>query len=367
MTKTIGKEIKTTGKKVGYPIYLADEVRNRFINLDLSKYDIKGKSILILIYCKLVSYRIAEKHEIVSVDMDRIASDVKSTRQYVGKCIDILIEEGFLASTKNGTVGSSSTYSFPLEPSKGYSRMKFNEYNNKKKEDIKLINGLNKLSPGAKALYCIMKNNSYFSILSARGGGKYLGLSSHSTILKYLKELEDTGMIFSNGQERYFPQEFEYEIDDVKVDTSKNNDIEIKKLEMLLKDAEDKNKTLEDKNNKLNSEIRRLQNSSEAEELKELKREVTRLTSELEKERKPNKVICKNRTKKELEIYIDQLEETVNVLETERAQAKGFEDAGEYDLFERIKQRCDTLTRENQKLELELSKYKDDFDDDFDY
>lgn len=363
MTKTTGKEVKTVGKKVDFSIYLTDEVRTKLINLDSKNYNIK-KTTLILTYCKLVSYR-TDKHETVSIDMERVATDVGSTRQYVSNCVDVLIEEGILASVKNGTIGTSSVYGFPLEPNKGYSRMKFNDYR-KKEEDIRLVDNLNNLSSGAKALYCIMKGQKDFSILSARTGEKYLG-TSYVMVSKYLKELEESGMIFSDGQKRYFPQEFEYEIDNTKVDVSKENNKELKKLEMYLKDAKDKYQELKNKNEELNKEIRRLQNSSEAEELKELKKEIKRLTSELENERRSNKVICKNRTKKELEIYIDQLEERNKELEEERAQTKGFEDAGEYNLFESIKQRCYTLTQKNQelesklsKLELELSKYKEE-------
>lgn len=354
MTKTIGREIKTIGKKVEFPIYLTDEVRTKLINLDSKNYNIK-KTTLILTYCKIVSYRLPKKGT-VSIDMEKIANNIGSTRQYVSNCVDVLIEEGILASVKNGTIGASSVYGFPLEPNQGYSCMKFNDYK-KKEEDIKLVDSLNKLSPGAKALYCMMKNTKDFSILSTRSGENYLGVSC-MMISRYLKELEESGMIFSDGQKRYFPQEFDYEIDDKKVDVSKENNIEVRKLEMYLKDAGNKNKTLEDKIDKLNSEIRRLQNSPEAEEIKKLKIEVSRLTSELENERRPNKVICKNRTKAELEIYIDQLEKKVDALEAERAQTKGFEDAGEYNTFERTKYANAMLTQKNKELEKELSKYK---------
>lgn len=204
------EEIIVKNKIIQYPIQLAEEVRNKIYSIDMGKYNVKGKARLILTYCVLVSYRMPGKVDIVSMDMSRIAEKVGTNIHYISKYIDILIKEGIISSQKEGVVGNASKYTFLLEPTKGYSTMKFNEYK-KSEEDQNLVNTLNQVSQGARALYCVMKNNNNneVTILSTREGEKWLGVS-HPMVMKYLKELENFGLIFSNEQNRYFPKEYEY-------------------------------------------------------------------------------------------------------------------------------------------------------------
>lgn len=335
---------------IEFPIFLTEEVRNRIYGLDTNKYNIKGKAKLILIYCILVSYRIPNKKEIVSMSMDRIGNQINSKRQYVSQCVDALIEEGILASNKEGTIGKSSTYSFPLEPKKGYSRMKFNDYNGKSPQDIKLIESLNNLTPGARALYCIMKHNEDTCVsLTSRGDiEKWLG-ASHRICLQYLKELEENNMIISEGKKRYFPQEFKYVMKDIEVKTNVNELVS----------------SLQKENENLRKEIFELKNSSKDDnnnnEVKKLKRENSQLKAQLEKETSPGKVVCKGYTKKEAEIYIEELEEQVKILQDKVSKNSGFEDQKEYDDYLLLQQRFNSLNDINTSMAFELKLYNDKY------